>query len=81
MRIYHAPLAVLDISLSRDLYFLTIVGGANGHKDALSVSPAEKEILIPPLIRKNANRPELLWLVARYRAPRPSGSAYIAPAN
>jgi hypothetical protein len=24
-----------------------MVGGANRHKDALSVSPAEKEILIP----------------------------------
>ena len=41
----HFP-TVLDISSSRDLYFLTMVGGVNGHKDAHSATISEKQTLI-----------------------------------
>jgi len=40
------PKAVLDISLIHDLYFLTMVEGANGRKNAHSASAAEKQFLI-----------------------------------
>jgi len=38
--------AFLDISSSRDLYFLTMVGWENRHKEAHSATTAEKETLI-----------------------------------
>jgi len=38
--------AFLDISSSRDLYFLTMVGWKNRHKEAHSATTAEKETLI-----------------------------------
>jgi len=37
---------VLDISSSRDLYFLTIVGGVNRRNEDDSTTTAEKETLI-----------------------------------
>ena len=40
------PKAVLEISLTHDLYFLTMVEGANGRKNAHSASSAEKQIII-----------------------------------
>jgi hypothetical protein len=36
---------VLDIFLSHDLYFLTMVEGVNGNKDTHSASSAEKQFL------------------------------------
>ena len=40
------PQAVLDIFLSHDLQFPTMIGWANGHKDGHSANSAEKEFLI-----------------------------------
>jgi hypothetical protein len=40
------PKAVLDISPSRNLYFLTIVEGVNCYKEARSAGTAKKETLI-----------------------------------
>jgi hypothetical protein len=37
---------VIDISSSRDLYFLTMVGWANRHKEANSTTTAKKKTLI-----------------------------------
>jgi hypothetical protein len=39
---------ILDLLLSRNLYFLTMVGGANCHKEARSADTAKKETLILP---------------------------------
>ena len=37
---------VLDISSSRDLYFLTMVGWENRHNEAYSATTSEKQTLI-----------------------------------
>ena len=52
--------AFLDISSSRDLYFLTMVGWENRHKEAHSATTAERKLLSLDHVKEEWVRPSAI---------------------